>query len=753
MNPGWRLGPLPASILAGFGGAAIVDVGVTMARATGPTTIPSLVVLAIGLYGAVGIFLAGGLGLLVSGVLRAIPGGASGLLADERSDRALATGVLSVAAGVVIMAVLVAAGHGIVVRPMQSEKLATIATAGLVLLAAPFAAAVATASSRPLARWITPRLPRPARTGTTGLLLIVGAGACVLAAVWAFSRADWRVLDLSPFVALTIAATAGGAHYLFWYRSSTGRRLALKIPATPLLVLVVGGILASLAAGSRLPPGSAAFPAAEEGSLGIRMALRIARAGTDGDGDGFSARFGGGDCDDRRNDVYPGAEDVPGNGVDENCEGGDAVAAVDEEPAPTGGPDAPQVRETAAGLSARHGSDAAPDGATGAAGKFTGNILIVTIDALRADRLGVAGYGRPAGHSLTPNLDALAKRGAYFRRAWSQAPNTPRSFPAILTSQYPSGVKWDKPGVNYPLVLPSNHIFFEDLRAAGLEPIGIFSHFYFTADRGISKSFKEWSNDGAGTIAESNKDSASPRIVPRVIARLKRAAVGHERFVLWTHLFEPHSSYVSHKEFPSSGVGGVPGLMEKYDHEIAFVDSWVGRLLKALTDLGLAENTAVVVMADHGEAWGEHKVYFHGQDLFDEQLRIPLIISVPGYPPLVSDDTVAAVDLAPTLVELAGAPVPRSFRGRSLLPLVAGRTLPARPIYGELMPATAWPHHAVMMIDANRKLIHRVSERRWELYDLGRDPGEKRNLVDDPANHVVVERMRAMLLAFEERKR
>ena len=112
--------------------------------------------------------------------------------------------------------------------------------------------------------------------------------------------------------------------------------------------------------------------------------------------------------------------------------------------------------------------------------------------------------------------------------------------------------------MNYPNLLPSNDTFFEGLAAAGLKPIGIFSHFYFTADRGISKAFAEWSNDGAGTIAESNKDIASPRIVPRVIERLRKAAARKERFVLWTHLFEPHSSYMPHKEFPPT-LGGRAG--------------------------------------------------------------------------------------------------------------------------------------------------------------------------------------------------
>ncbi|MES1206239.1 MAG: sulfatase-like hydrolase/transferase [Pseudomonadota bacterium] len=753
----WRFGPIAASILAGLVGAGVVDVLVTLARTARPSAPGALLALGLALYGTAGLVVAIGVGVLAGGVLVSIGGaGASSLRdrSDDRRDRAAATGILAGAAGVGVMAVVVAAGHKIVVRPMQSDLLATIATAGLVLAAAPLAASIAVALFRPLARWVTPHLPRPPRTGTTGLLLLVGVAGGVLATAAAFSRADWRVLDLSPFVAVAIAAAVGMGHGLFWYQSSAGRRLAPRVPATALSVLTVVVVGVTLAIAWRLPDGSPALRAAQEGSLGMRMGLRIARAATDGDGDGFSARFGGADCDDRRADVYPGAEDVPGNGVDENCEGGDAPAVAEDAGEAesknggegTGDAVAPDPTKN------RAAAQAASPG--GAAGKFAGNILIITIDALRADRLGVAGYGRPAGKSLTPNLDALAKRGAYFRRAWSQAPNTPRSFPAILTSQYPSAVKWDNPTVNYPLVLPSNHTVFEDLRAAGLAPVGIFSHFYFTAERGISKSFKEWSNDGAGTIAESNKDSASPRIVPKVIARLKKAAAARERFVVWTHLFEPHSSYMPHKEFPSSGVGGVPGLMEKYDHEIAFVDSWVGKLVKALDDLGLADSTAVVVMADHGEAWGEHKVYFHGQDLFDEQLRIPLIIAVPGRAPVVSNEPVAAVDMAPTLADLVGAPKAKSFRGRSLLSVVdGGGPLPPRPIYGELMPATAWPHHAVMMVDGDHKVIHRVSDRRWELYDLAADPGEKRNIADDAAHKATFERLRAALLAFEERKR
>jgi arylsulfatase A-like enzyme len=733
-------GPLAASTFAGVFGAGVVDAAVTLGR-SGSSDALGVVELALGIYGVAGLALAVTVGLLVGGVIEAIPGGTGALRDDRERDLPVTTGVLAGTLGVGVAALINAAGQRLLIGQMQSQKLATIAAAGMMLIAAVPAAVVALAAV-PLMRRVARALPRPRATGTTGLLLLALGGASVLGLVFALSRADWRVLDLGPLVALGVALALGAAHGLFWFVSRTGRRLGARVPTMPLKVAAVAVAALALTAASKLPEGAPAFEAATSGSLGLRFGLALARRLTDRDGDGFSARFGGGDCDDHDPTVYPGAEDIPGDGIDQNCEGGDAQA----------------VGATAAPAGAAAGAPSPPPKpAARAAGPafWKGNILIVTIDAFRADRLGVAGYRRPAGpggKSLTPTIDALAARGAYFRRAWSQAPNTPRSFPSILTSRPPSGIAWDKPGVNYPNLLPTNQTFFEGLAGAGLLPIGIFSHFYFTADRGISKAFAEWSNDGAGTIAESNKDSASPRIVPRVIARLRAAAERKERFVLWTHLFEPHSSYMPHKEFPTSGAGGIPGLMEKYDYEIAFADMWLGKLVAAVKDLGLADDTAIVVMADHGEAWGEHnKELFHGTDLYDEQMRVPLVIAVPGQKARVIDDPVALVDVGPTLLDMVGMTPPESMRGRSLLPLIEGKPRATAPIFSELLPATAWPHHAVMMVDDGKKLIHRVSDRRWELYDLRADPTEQHNLADAPASRAVFEALRAKLVAFEER--
>jgi choline-sulfatase len=718
------------SVFAGSFGAAVVDALAVVLRGHSAGVLQTLA-LALGLYGALGLVAAALAGWAVAVGMRSIPGGPSAVCADEELDARVCGLLLGGVAAAAVLACGAGVGYAAFVSSMNSRTLATIASAGLAALcllpAALVLLAVAPLGARLARRW----LPRTRAFGRAGLLALLLVAAGVLAFVAALSRADWRVLDLGPFAALAIAIVLGTGHGLFWHRSQVGRQLAQKLPVRTIRLGAATLVVVLLGVSSQIGETSPTYAAIGEGAIGLKLALKVARQLTDRDGDGYSALFGGGDCDDHRADVYPGAEDIPGDGIDQNCEGGDAVASVEAgsaEPAP-----------------------AAPAAKLGKAGTFAGNILIIAVDAARADRLGVAGYGRPAGRSLTANIDALAHRGAYFRRVWSQAPNTPRSFPSFVTSRYPSEIAWQKRSINYSPILPTNHTIFEPMASAGWRPIGIFSHFYFTPDRGISKAFAEWSDEGAKTIADSNKDIAAPRIVPRVIERLKKAAKTGERFVLWTHLFEPHSSYMSHPEFPTS-LSGVQGLEEKYDYEIAFDDLWIGKIWKTLEETKLADNTAIVVFGDHGEAWGEHKIFFHGQNLTEEQIRIPLVIAVPGRKPVVSDDEVGLIDVGPTLLDLLGLPVPSHFHGRSLLPIVNGSTLPARPIFSELLPSTSTPDHEVVIVDRGHKLLHKVSERRFELFDLTADPKQMKNLADDPAHKEVLESLKVKLLAFEEHR-
>src|SRR5437879_13411781 len=140
------------------------------------------------------------------------------------------------------------------------------------------------------------------------------------------------------------------------------------------------------------------------------------------------------------------------------------------------------------------------------------------------------------------------------------------------------------------------------------------------------------------------------------------------KWILWTHFFEPHSRYMEHDEFPVHS-GGPKGLEEKYDAEVSFADKYIGEVLDALDKSGQAKDTAVVSFSDHGEAFGEHRfggerMYFHGQTLYDELLRVPLLLRVPKVAPRAIDDPVMLIDLAPTLLDLFQVERPPTFQGR-----------------------------------------------------------------------------------------
>ena len=301
-----------------------------------------------------------------------------------------------------VIALVVAAGQRLFVGNMSSQKLATIAAGGLVAVGA-LPAAIVAITALPVLRRLAALLPRPRGLGATGFLLLALAAGGALALVAALSRADWRVLDLGPLYALALAIVLGGAHALFWYGLPAGRALRARLPAA-----------AGLGAARRDRGGGA--DRAGRGRAPARGRARVRRRGRWLAGAALPARrrraapptatatgsrraSAAATATTARADVYPGAEDVPGDGIDENCEGGDAKA---RRPRPTAGGggerDAPRRRRPPR-------SRRAPDA-------FKGNLLIVTIDALRADRLGVAGYSRPAGQVADADAGRAWRAGA-----------------------------------------------------------------------------------------------------------------------------------------------------------------------------------------------------------------------------------------------------------------------------------------------------------------------------------------------------
>lgn len=541
---------------------------------------------------------------------------------------------------------------------------------------------------------------------------------------------DWEALNLwslimpalLPVVAIAIGVVAFGPL----------GKLRERIPSRG--VLAVGGALLAAVLpllSLRGPSVETQTAVTERSFIGSRL-VAVLRKLLDRDHDGYSAFFGGPDCDDHDAAIHPGATEIPGNGKDDNCVGGDAKleAATPPPATPTdaGVPTAPAL--------------------TG--GK---NVLVIFIDTLRYDRLGISGYQRD-GKSLTPRIDAFAKESVVFDKAFAQAPNTPRSVPSFLTSRYPSQVKVDKVFKAYPSVLDDNDTLFEAMKGAGFATLGESSHFYF-CDRkkypdtcsdvvswmnsNITQGTDAWDNTGAENIPGSNHDIAGPRIVKKTLTKLDELATSNQKFAMLVHLFEPHSTYMEHKGFEITEKGSA-SLAQKYDYEIAFEDALVGELLDHLEKTGLAKTTTVVLMADHGEAFGVHKfageqMYFHGQTLYRELIHVPLMFRVPGAAPRIAHDVVQLVDLAPTITALFGVPAPASWVGRSLVPALANQPLEPRPAYSELLRAPDWDHEGKSMVtaDGKRHVFFRISDSRWEIYDLDADPDEKTNLADsDP---------------------
>ncbi len=225
-------GPVAASAFAGLLGAGLIDVLVTVFRADGPAPFGPLLLLAIGLYGLAGLIIGVILTAMQSAALGALPGGWPVIRYDDERDREIASRIIAALVGVLVLATATAVGQRLFVGKMASQKLAAIASAGIVLLASPVAGAVALGIYPTVARAIAERLPRPGKLGATGLLLLVLLGGGVLAGIFALSRADWRVLDLGPLVALALAAVLGAGHGLFWYRTKRGTTLARQFSAS-----------------------------------------------------------------------------------------------------------------------------------------------------------------------------------------------------------------------------------------------------------------------------------------------------------------------------------------------------------------------------------------------------------------------------------------------------------------------------------------------------------------------------------------
>ncbi|HEX7136851.1 MAG TPA: sulfatase, partial [Vicinamibacterales bacterium] len=343
------------------------------------------------------------------------------------------------------------------------------------------------------------------------------------------------------------------------------------------------------------------------------------------------------------------------------------------------------------------------------------NVLLVTIDTLRADRLGV--YGNRDG--LTPSLDALAKTGVRFARATSNAPMTLPAHTSILTGLSPrrSGVR-NNTTFRLDDRIPTIATF---LKQAGYRTGAFVGAFVLDSRFGLAKDFDVYDDrlPHAGRTSFHFAERRGDAVVKAATDWILAQPSTKSPWFAWVHLFDPHAPYQAPPEFRA---GRTP-----YDAEVAYTDAMVGRLVDALRAAGQLDHTLVVVTADHGESLGEHGETTHGLFAYESTLHVPLVISGPSIRSSVVDTAVGHVDLVPTILDLVGvtvSPGPSGLEGQSLAnPLPADRAL-----YFEALDAYLTRGWAPLkgVVQGGWKYIDLPEA---ELYDLASDPDEAHNVI------------------------
>jgi arylsulfatase A-like enzyme len=340
-------------------------------------------------------------------------------------------------------------------------------------------------------------------------------------------------------------------------------------------------------------------------------------------------------------------------------------------------------------------------------------VILVTIDTLRADRVGVYGYAR----GRTPVIDALARRGTRFDRAYAAAPITLTSHASLLSGRYPQGHGARHNGLRVNDSVP---LLAEAFAKGGFATGAFVAAFPLDRRFGLHRGFQTYGDRMPRSAGVAENERPGSEVVDEAVAWLRTQE--SSRFFLWVHLFEPHAPY--------GATWDTRPVETRYDDEVAEADRQVGRLLDALGD---EEDRAIVaVAADHGEAFGEHGEIAHSIFVYDTTLRVPLVLAGPGIDAREVDSPVSLVDVAPTLAHLAG--LPRfDADGIDLSGVIRGAPVPGRALYAESFAP---------FLDFGWSPLRSVRQGGWkaidaprpELYQVATDPDEARDVASaEPA--------------------
>ena len=400
---------------------------------------------------------------------------------------------------------------------------------------------------------------------------------------------------------------------------------------------------------------------------------------------------------------------------------------------------------------------------TGSSGQGP-SIILITVDTLRADRLGCYGYDR----DTSPNIDRFAKDGMMFEHCFSHAPETRMSVASLITGFYPHETKITK--VDY--IPRSITTLAEILEDDGYQTAAVVSNYMLRSKQGVEKG--ECFEQGFAIYDDTMEQKETGRDFPeRIAVHTTDAAIklleryAGERLFLWVHYQDPHGPYVPPEPFTSqfvnsdrpvqelklqepspenpnlvfSGRGGLPHYqvlgserdfhyyVSQYEGEIRYTDEHFGRLVDSLKQLGLYDNALIVFSADHGEGMGEHDYFFaHGEYVYAHQIHVPLIIKHGNQLTGRRQDFVQHVDLLPTILNICGITHNFPFRGSDLLRQHSSR----RAIFSEMSSPVVKDGIKFSLVKDPLQLIYTpYNGGTFELFDLRNDPREETDLIED----------------------
>jgi len=347
------------------------------------------------------------------------------------------------------------------------------------------------------------------------------------------------------------------------------------------------------------------------------------------------------------------------------------------------------------------------------------NVLLITLDTTRADRIGCYGYKK----AKTSNLDFLAFNGVRFSDAYCQVPLTLPSHCSILTGAYPIYHQVHNNGSYY--LSPSHVTLTEILKEKGYKTAAFVSSFSVDSRFGLDQGFETY--DDKFQEDEAIKHFRSERRADKVFSSFSNwlDKQNKQKFFCWVHFFDPHLPYDPPSPFKEEF------LNSPYDGEIAYMDLYIGKIIEKLREKSIIDNTLIILVGDHGESLGEKGEHDHGIFIYDNTLKVPLILYCKKNLPqgITIGSRVRLIDIMPTILEMLKISVGKEIQGISLLPYIEGRGISDLPSYIE----TYYPREnygwseLIGLIDKEWKYIKAPKE---ELYNIKRDPTEEKNLIN-----------------------